>query len=261
METFFRNLNNFFEVGKIDPWGKLLAIKCTPKDLLDYREDDIPDTVRQVLYNNENWKLENSSDWAYQGSSNPEFYIFKIWELWNSIRKYGVKTPVHMHQNTGGTFRFHPSNNKIEVLTEYFPDMPITVLHHDYDFLREHYFKEEFDWYKSFEYDIIETPEQYKKLYNIDEDAELTFGWDYVRTICATPEEVWSKIKPVSFDWEEVDHKKYETNDLYNASVHVTCDDKYHRVRMQNQPKLLKDIIQTFPGGFKFCGKKYSIDG
>lgn len=260
MDEIFRDLNRFFEISKLEPWGKLVAVKCTPNDLMDYREGDIPATIRDILYNNPNWKTEDSVDWAYQGSSNPEFYTFKVWELWNSIRRYGVKSPVHMHQNTGGTFRFHPSNNKIEVLTEYFPDLEITVLHHDYDFLRKYYYKEEFDWYLNLEHQVIESTEHYTSLFNLDADAELEFGWDYVKNICLAESDVWGKIKPVKFDWEEVDHQKHKDDDLYCTSLHLTCNDKYHRVKMEKQSKLLKDIIQARPGGFKFCGKTYSID-
>lgn len=260
MDAFFRNLDNFFEVSEMEPWGRLVAVECTARELMEYREDNIPDTIRSILYNNENWKNENSSDWAYQGSSNPEFYAFKVWELWNSIRRYGVKSPVHMHQNTGGTFRFHPSNNKIEVLTEYFPDMPIVVLHHDYDFLREYYFKEEFDWYKKLSYTVIDSSEKYTSLFNLDDDAELEFGWDYVKDVCDETTETWGKIKPVAFDWEEVDHNQYKNDDLYCSALHVTCNDKYHRVRMEKENKKLGDLIQTKPGQFKFCGKWYPID-
>lgn len=263
MEQGYReNLKEFFTETKNNPWGELVAVQCKPMDLEKHCDKNIHETLINVL-RTEDWQTETSDSWSNRNSGSDIFYIFKVHELWKSIKQYGTKSPVHIHNEAGyNNFYFHPSNNKIEVLVEFFPNIDITVLYHNYSFLKEQYDVPELEWYKKYSHKIINTEQEYLDLYNLDKndnDLELLFGWEYISNICNN-DKIWGKLKPKVRDWRSVDHIKYKDDLLYKNSLFLTVTDRYHRVAMQKNKKMLKDIIQVSPGKAKYCGKVFDID-
>jgi len=261
MEQNFRdNLTEFFELTKTKPWGRLLAVQCTANDLIKWRQDNIHETLLNVL-NTEGWQTESSEDWSGRNSSSDIFYIFKVHELWKSIRLNGTKSPVHVHAEAGyNNCYFHPSNNKIEVLCEYFPELPITVLWHDYDLLQQLYPQPNLNWFEYLIHFEITDEREYRELYNLDpndEELELIWGWDWVKNIISN-DNTWGKLKPRARDWRAVeDH----TGDLrWDNALFLTVTDRYHRKAMSHNQTKLKDIIQVKPGQAKFCGKWYDTE-
>lgn len=257
------NLDEFFSLSRKKPWGGLYAIACTPKNLMAWRQDNIAETLIRVL-KTDDWREQNSADWSNQNSGADVFYLFKVWELWRSISANGVKSPVHVHAEAGhNNCYFHPSNNKIEVLCEYFPGIPITVLWHDYDLLVDLYQTENLFWYEGGAYCEITNTKEYLELYNLDptdKDLELQFGWDYIKNICAGGDEIWGKLKPKARDWRAVNPQDHVDDDRWENALFLTVTDRYHRVAMFNSNKQLKDIIAVKPGQARFCGKWYDID-
>ena len=43
------DIKEFFTLTKEKPWGSLLAVDCKPRDLMEYRANNIPDTLQRVL--------------------------------------------------------------------------------------------------------------------------------------------------------------------------------------------------------------------
>lgn len=257
------DVDEFFDRMNLDDWGRLLAVKCQPQDLIDYRQNDIPETLNRVIQQPD-WQMENSSDWALKNSGEDCFYIFKVHALWKSIRFNGVKSPIHVHAAADEEWlEFHPSRNKIEVLCEYFPNMEVTALYHDYRLLSNNYPRDVLSWYNQHKYTMITNSEDYYKLYNLDHDDPhllLSFGWDWCKNIIADPDGVWGKVKPRARDWRRVKPVEHQGDSDWENALFLSVTDRYHRVSMEKQGILLKDIIQTKPGQAKFCGKWYEIE-
>lgn len=252
VEEFFQQTN----------WGQLVAIKCyCSSPFIDKEVDsEIAEKLNEVI-KLPNWQNEVSSDWHDGRSSKTVFSIFKVNKLVNSIRENGLKSPVHMHKRLGTSrFDFWPSNNKIEVLYDFFPDMEFTLLYHDYDFYRECFADDDIDWYKKFEWHKIESEYHYRQLYTVGENAELDIGWDYCSRLM-TSDDIWSKLNPIpKRTWQHVDHEKYKDVESYKNSVHITVTDRYHRVAMRDQPVRLGDIVQVSDNKILFCDRKFDIN-
>jgi len=259
-------VKEFFEHSEKNPWGEILLVHCQAKDLKMYTEGMIPEVLQRVLQDPD-WKNERSDDWANRGSSNDVFFLFKVWELWKSISRNGVKSPVHVHAVAGDNWlNFHPSNNKIEVLCEFFPEMEIKVLYHNYTFLHKNYPDEALKWYENHTHYPITTAEDYMELYgdlyaSVEPDElELDFFWDTCKNITADLNYLSGKLKPRKRDWRYVDDAKFSGDPDYENSPFLTVSDRYHRVAMEKDATLLKDVIQVKPGKARFCGKWYDID-
>jgi hypothetical protein len=251
---------NFFSLSRKKPWGGLYAIACTPKNLMAWRQDNIAETLIRVL-KTDDWREQNSADWSNQNSGADVFYLFKVWELWRSISANGVKSPVHVHAEAGhNNCYFHPSNNKIEVLCEYFPELPITVLWHDYDLLQQLYPQPNLNWFEDLIHFEITDEREYRELYNLDPndtELELIWGWDWIKNIINN-NDAWGKLKPRARDWRAV--KDHTGDPRWDNALFLTVTDRYHRKAMHHNQTKLKDIIQVKPGQAKFCGKWYDID-
>lgn len=255
-----RVVEEFFEKSKANPWGRLIAVECKPSDLKQWAEGNIPETIKAVV-SKPGWETENSFDWAPKGSGNPIFYAFKIYEVWKSIAEIGMKTPLHIHSTANDNgMRFHPSNNKIEIMCEYFPDMPVTVLYHDYDYLRECYPEPILDWYKKFPYRVIKNESQYLDLYGLDQEHnEMEFGWDYCKRIVNSPDEVWGKVKPRAWDWNHIDISEHDGLPSLENALFLTVSDRFHRMAMHHDEIVLGEILQVENGIAKFCGREYEV--
>ena len=252
------NLLEFFATSQAKPWGRLLAVHTQATVLEPIVNKDIPEKIIEVI-SEPDWQTESSAYWSSRNSSDTRFYLFKLWELWKSIRTNGVKSPVHLHIRDGH-LTAHPSNNKKEVLYEFFPDADITVFFHDYDLIRELYPTQWTEWYKDLPYEEIQTAYEYMDYYDSslkDSNIELEFGWDYCSNILAD-KHTWSKLTPKKWDWRHVgDH----TGDpRWENALFLTVTDRYHRVKMKSDDVQMKDVIQVKPGRAKFCGKWYDID-
>lgn len=241
-------------------WGNLLAVTAPVESLRKYTEGEVEATLYRVLESGD-WQQENSSDWHNKGSSNDIFFLFKVYELWNSIRRNGLKSPLHVHAVLDDNWiNFHPSNNKIEVLCEFFPEAEVTMLYHQYDFLEQYYPDDAVLWYKQYPHVAITDKQQYLDLYNIDTSkVEQFFGWGMVCDAVENKDAVWGKLKPKHRDWKRIDLDKYQNNELYRNSPFLTVSDNYHRVAMREENKSLKSLIQTSAGKVKFCGKTYQL--
>ena len=261
-QNFRTDLDEFFQLTREKPWGSLISVYCTPRDLFEWREGNVEETLMRVI-KTEGWQDETSDYWANRNSSNDFFYMFKVWELWKSISRNGVKSPVHLHAEAGyDNCYFHPSNNKIEVLCEFFPDIDITVLWHDYDLLVKHYDQANLHWFEDHVHTTIHDKRDYLELYNLDpEDAELElqFGWESIKQIHADPD-IWGKLKPKIRDWKSIDLTKHLDDPRLENALFLTVTDRYHRVQMHKSAKRLGDIIQVKPGKARYCGKWYDID-
>jgi hypothetical protein len=257
------DIKEFFTLTKEKPWGRLLAVDCKPSDLMEYRDNNIPDTLQRVI-RTEDWQFNDSRSWAKENSGHDIFYMFKVHALWKSIRFNGVKSPIHVHAKAGEDWlEFHPSRNKIEVLTEYFPELPVTALYHEYNLLAESYPEPCLTWYKDLPHKEISTTTDYYNLYKLDESDPqllLQFGWDWCRDIIKDPEGVWGKVKPKARDWRNIKPQEHLSDSNYENALFLTVTDRYHRVAMDKVNILLKDIIQTKPGQVKFCGKWYEVE-
>lgn len=256
-----KQVQEFFDYSAENPWGDLMLVHCTPEDLRKYTEGNIADTLERVL-NHDDWKFENSRNWADKGSGNDVFYLFKVYELWKSIRRNGVKSPVHVHAVAEDNWlNFHPSTNKIEVLCEFFPEMEIKVLYHSYDFLMRNYPDDAVGWHLDHMHYPIETAVDYLDLYAEmnPEEVELEFFWAKCSDILTGNPDLSGKLKPRARDWRYVNVNKYNGDPEFENAVFLTVNDRYHRIAMKKDDIFLKDIIQTKPGKAKFCGKWFDI--
>jgi len=254
------NLDEFFELSKQKPWGRLLAVHTKASILEPVINGDIPEKILEVI-SDPDWRTESSAYWSSRSSSDARFYLFKLWELWKSISRNGVKSPVHLHIRDG-YLTAHPSNNKKEVLYEFFPDADITILFHDYDLIREQYPTKWTEWYQDLPYEEITTASEYLDYYDDSlnsREIELEFGWDYCKNILAD-QHTWSKLTPKQWDWRHIDPAKHEKDSQFNNALFLTVTDRYHRVKMKVDDVQMKDVIQVKPGRAKFCGKWYDID-
>jgi hypothetical protein len=254
-------LDDFFKLSTEKPWGRLVSVECTPNDLKKWSEGNIPATIKEVVAQ-PGWEDENSFDWAPKGSGNPIFYLFKIYEVWNSIRKEGVKTPLHAHYVANDNdMRFHPSNNKIEILCEFFPDMEVKVLYHDYNYLREFWDQPLVSWYKRFFFDVIDNTDDYLELFGLDQEHnEMEFGWEYCKRIIQNPDDVWGKVKPRAWDWKHIDITPHIGVESLENALFLTVTDRFHRMKMHENGIRLGDILKKTDQGYEFCGKKFSVD-
>jgi hypothetical protein len=258
-ENNMSTLNKFFDLSKRSPWGRLIAVQTPLSFLKPYTEGEIANILKRVI-SNSGWERENSFNWANKGSGNEVFFIFKVYELWKSIQQNGVKSPVHIHYvPSDDEFRFHPSNNKIEVLCEYFEEQTVTVLYHDYDLFKLHYHTDLVFWYEQFPYTIIDNADDYLSLFNLTDAHEVELGYDFCKKICEHPEDVWGKVKPRARDWRYVDIQQLQgTPELENA-LFLTVTDRYHRVAMQEDAIELSDIINVDGNIITYCGKEYDL--
>lgn len=256
-----KTVEEFFEHMNENHWGDIMLVHCKPTDLKKYTEGMIGEIVRRVLQDSQ-WFTERSDEWANRGSGNDVFFLFKVFELWKSIRANGVKSPVHVHAVAGDNWlNFHPSNNKIEVLCEFFPEMEIKVLYHNYAFLHRNFADEAVTWYLDHMHYPVETAQDYMDLYADlnPEEVELDFFWDTCKNIMMGKNES-GKLTPRKRDWRYVDLEEYEGEPDFEHSAFLTVSDRYHRVAMEKDAITLKDIIQVQPGRAKFCGKWYDLD-
>ncbi len=256
------SIDSFFKHSHENPWGNLIAIKCTASALIEWRNNGKIVKSIQETVNNQNWTDENSRDYANGNSSDPRFFLFKIYELYNSINEIGVKTPLHIHNvATDNEFSIHPSNNKIEVLCEFFPNTMITCVYHDYDYLREYWPDKLTNWYKQWDYDIIDNTDDYLKLFGLDQDSnETEFGWDLCKTIIQSPGDVWGKVRPRARDWSYIDITKHDGNPLLENAPFLTTTDRFHRIAMFENQIVMGDILTKTEDGFMFCNKEFKFN-
>lgn len=255
-----REVEEFFEHLDHTRWGELLVVHCKPNDLKKYTEGMIPEVLHRVLQEPD-WAEQRSDKWAFKGSGNDVFFLFKVWELWKSISRNGVKSPVHVHAVADDNWlNFHPSNNKIEVLCEFFPDKEIKVLYHNYNYIANNHPDEASRWYLNHMHYPIEAARDYLDLYSeLDpEEVELDFFWDTCENIMLEKEGISGKLKPRKRDWRYIDLNT--DDDDFKNSAFLTVSDRYHRVAMEKDATLLKDVIQVKPGKARFCGKWYDIN-
>jgi len=257
-ENYRTSVEEFFQQTN---WGKLIAVKCyCTSPFIDKEIDsEIEEKLNEVV-NTDGWQDLMSDSFHDGKSSRAPFGVFKVHKLVNSIRAGGIKSPVHMHRRLGTTrFDFWPSNNKIEVLYDFFPNTEFTLLYHDYDFYRECFADDDVDWYKKFEWKQITNEHDYRKLYTVGDDAELVIGWDYCARLM-TEDDIWSKLNPIpKRTWQNVDHDKYKDVESYKNAVHLTVTDRYHRVAMRDVPVRMGDILQVSNSKIEFCGKEFKL--
>lgn len=260
-----KTVEEFFEHMDANHWGDIMLVHCKPADLKKYTEGMIPEVLQRVIHEPD-WKDQRSDEWAGKGSSNDVFFLFKVYELWKSITRNGVKSPVHVHAVASDNWlNFHPSNNKIEVLCEFFPDMEIKVLYHNYAFLHRNFPDEAVTWYLDHMHYPVETAQDYMDLYtelyaSVEPgELELDFFWDTCKNIMLGKEQS-GKLTPRKRDWRYVDIEKWEGEPDFEQAAFLTVSDRYHRVAMERDAIKLKDIIQVKPGKARYCGKWYDID-
>ncbi len=252
------NVEEFFEESKRNPWGRLLAVTATACDLEQYIENDINDTLQRVL-KKPDWFEQSSEMWHDRNSSADEFFLFKIYELYHSIKRDGLKAPVHIHSVVDdNTLEFWPSNNKIQVLAECFPDMEFTVLYHDYDAIRKNYPDDTTDWYTALPHREITSADEYCALYGLDKDSDQEIGWGYVKDSIDNQNEVWGKLKPIWRTWKR--YKDDKRDQSFENALHITVTDRFHRVEMRKNARGMNTIIHTRPGQASYCGRWYDID-
>lgn len=256
-----RILDEFFDLSKKQPWGRLIKVDVPVSFLTKWRDREpiITNSIREVV-SRDNWETENSIDFANGGSSDPRFFLFKQKILFDSIGEIGLKTPLHLHHvPMDNELSVHPSNNKIECLCEFYPDMTVTALYHDYDYLNEYWSDELTGWYKKFNYQVIDNTNDYLKLFGLEFDSnETEFGFDYVKRIVEAPKEVWGKVKPRARDWQYIDISERPAQSLDNA-LFLTVTDRFHRNVMHTDEISMGEILIKQDSGYKFCGKIFEL--
>ncbi|MDA9302506.1 hypothetical protein N8072_01030 [bacterium] len=255
-------LDDFFKLSKEKPWGQLVSVKCKVSDISKWRDQEpiITDKMREVV-STPGWQDLQSEDFSLGNSGRSPFFMFKVNKVYESISKVGVKTPVHLHHVAKrDELSVHPSNNKIEVLAEFFPEMEITCLYHDYDFLSKYYPDELTGWYKQFDWTPITSADQYLELFGLDhEETEIEIGFDHVSNIINNNDKVWGKVKPRKRDWNRIDISKHADDELLENSLFLTVSDRFHRFKMAVENVAMGDILkETSPGNYKYCGRVYN---
>lgn len=254
-------LNDFFELSKQKPWGRIVAVQTPISFLSKWRDSEpIIEQSLQDIIARDGWETETSRDFANGGSSDPRFFIFKQKILFDSISDVGLKTPLHLHHvPQDNELSVHPSNNKIECLCEFFQDMTVTALYHDYDYLNEHWPDDLTNWYKQFDHRVIDNTQDYLKLFGLEQNSnETEFGYEHVKRIVEAPKEVWGKVKPRARDWKYIDINEKPAETLDNA-LFLTTSDRFHRNIMHSDDICMGDIIKLNQTGIEFCGKEFKI--
>jgi|15BtaG_2_1085339.scaffolds.fasta_scaffold04153_5 hypothetical protein len=253
-------IDSFFKHSQENPWGNLIAIKCTASALIEWRNNGKIKKLINESVSKPDWGNENSRDYASSVTSDPRFFLFNVNELYNSINDIGVRIPVHIHRvATDNKFSdLHPINNKIETLCEFFPNKMITCIYHDYDYLREYWPDKLNDWYKQWEYTIIDNTDDYLKLFGADRDSnETRFGWDLCKNIIQSPNNVWDFLKVSAQDWQYIDITKHYGDPLLENAPFLTMTDRFHRNAMYENEIALGDILIKTSDGFVFCDKEF----
>jgi len=263
MKTNNETLQEFFKLSSEKPWGKLVAIRCQVKDISQWRDSEpiMTDRMRDVV-NTENWQDLQSKDFAMGNSSNSPFFMFKVSKIYESVKEIGVKTPVHLHHvPRDGELSVHPSNNKIEVLSEFFPEMKITCLYHDYDYLSKYWEDRLTGWYHTHAWGEVTTAAQYLELFGLDQDeTELEIGYEHVTKIINSKDHVWGKVKPRGNDWKYIDITQHPDDELLNNSLFLTVSDRFHRNKMSLESVRMGDILTPqADGSYEYCGKIFNV--
>lgn len=255
-------LDDFFKRTAEKPWGRLVHATVPVSFLSKWRDNEpiIENSIRETV-SDPDWQTRQSVDFANGGSSDPRFFLFKQKILFDSIGEVGLKTPLHLHHvPTDNELSVHPSNNKIECLSEFFPDKKVSVLYHDYDYLNKYWSDNLTNWYKQYEHTVIDNTTDYLKLFGLEHDSnETEFGFDYVKRIIEAPKAVWGKVKPRARDWSYIDINEQPSN-LLDNSLFLTVTDRFHRRIMHSDDIAMADIVTHVSENiYEFCGKQYEI--
>jgi hypothetical protein len=255
-------LDYFFNECKNKPWGKLITAQVPVSFLKKWRDNEpiIENSIREVV-ERDGWQDELSRDFSNGGSSDPRFFLFKQSVLFHSIGEIGLKTPLHLHHvPTDNELSVHPSNNKIECLCEFYQDLTVNVLYHDYDYLNEYWPDQLTGWYKQFEHREIDNTDDYLKLFGLEHESnETEFGFENVKEIVLNKDSVWGKVKPRANDWKYIDITEKPAESLDNA-LFLTVTDRFHRRVMHEDNIKMGDIL--IPAGdnqYMFCDKIFTV--
>ena len=248
MQKHYNLIDQYFEIKKQYHRDIIVHVPMNSfRELFD-DGDEIPKRLESIRRKTD-WQNITAEAAEIESGGSDAFFLHKAAILADSINTNGLLAPVHAHCHSKIGLMRHPSNDKASVISSGIVKTCLTVpvlwrdcaFHHT--LFPDHKYT---DWFNDFAVTEIDTPKKYIDMYgDAIYDSELIFESSTMKNIWDNYPDVWGKLKPMYFCYENVFDKVRGYADAENT---VYCG-VFDSQKMQGNQTKLGDIYHVATDG------------